>query len=154
MEGGLGGDVRASSSFRRSAMPASRRQTPSPPAATAAIRRLLREVWWSRLWLVIGPVRLYQLIRSIPLWPLNAPVCRFEPTCSQYMIDAVVCHGLIKGMIAGWWRILRCNPFGKTGDDPAESFRFLWEANRKAQASASRSLTAKNSSEGNQHDSK
>jgi putative membrane protein insertion efficiency factor len=45
--------------------------------------------------------------------------CRFEPTCSQYAIDAVNKHGAWKG---GWMalkRIARCRPGGGSGYDPA-----------------------------------
>jgi len=92
---------------------------------TPTTRIKLRRIWNLRLWLVMAPVKLYQLLRRIP--GLNARVCRFEPTCSQYMIDAVICHGLIKGVWAGLWRILRCNPYGKEGEDPASRFRWYWE---------------------------
>lgn len=47
-------------------------------------------------------------------------VCRFHPTCSQYMIEAIEKHGSLKGVIMGIWRILRCNPFNKGGLDPVE----------------------------------
>ena len=45
--------------------------------------------------------------------------CRFEPTCSQYMIDAVRKYGPLKGAWRGIKRIARCNPFGGSGYDPA-----------------------------------
>ncbi|MGR3742033.1 membrane protein insertion efficiency factor YidD [Companilactobacillus sp. DQM5] len=44
--------------------------------------------------------------------------CRFEPTCSSYMIDALKKHGVILGLIMGIARIIRCNPFNSTGFDP------------------------------------
>lgn len=44
--------------------------------------------------------------------------CRFRPTCSQYMIEAIEVHGAFKGLMMGIWRVLRCNPFGKCGYDP------------------------------------
>lgn len=44
--------------------------------------------------------------------------CRFTPTCSEYMIQAIKLHGLIRGMGLGIWRILRCNPFNEGGNDP------------------------------------
>lgn len=47
-------------------------------------------------------------------------VCRFEPTCSQYTIDAIEKHGIFKGIGLGSWRILRCNPFSKGGFDPVK----------------------------------
>ena len=44
--------------------------------------------------------------------------CRFTPTCSQYAIEAIEIHGIIKGSLMAIWRILRCNPFCKGGWDP------------------------------------
>lgn len=44
--------------------------------------------------------------------------CRFTPTCSQYMIEALETHGPFRGLALGIWRILRCNPFSRGGYDP------------------------------------
>lgn len=44
--------------------------------------------------------------------------CRYTPTCSQYMLEAIEIHGVFKGCLLGIWRILRCNPFSKGGWDP------------------------------------
>ena len=46
------------------------------------------------------------------------PVCRFEPTCSHYTLEAIRRHGFVRGGLLGAWRILRCNPFGGSGHDP------------------------------------
>lgn len=62
----------------------------------------------------IALVRLYQLILS----PLTPASCRFEPTCSTYMIEALKEHGLLYGGFLGLKRIVSCNPWGKTGYDP------------------------------------
>ncbi len=62
----------------------------------------------------IFPVRLYQLI--ISPWLPNA--CRFHPTCSQYMIEAIQKYGVLKGGWLGIKRISRCHPWGKSGHDP------------------------------------
>ncbi|MGX6978697.1 membrane protein insertion efficiency factor YidD [Vagococcus elongatus] len=43
--------------------------------------------------------------------------CRYHPTCSQYMADAVTYHGALKGFLMGIARILRCHPFVKGGID-------------------------------------
>ena len=47
-----------------------------------------------------------------------APTCKYYPTCSQYAIEALEKHGVIKGSALAFWRILRCNPFSKGGYDP------------------------------------
>ncbi len=64
--------------------------------------------------ILIGLVRIYQTLIS-PLFP---PSCRYYPTCSNYMIDALKKHGPILGLIMGICRILRCNPFIRGGVDP------------------------------------
>ncbi len=60
-------------------------------------------------------IRTYQVTLS-PRFSGGA--CRFTPTCSQYAIEAIETHGLIKGSALAFWRILRCNPFCKGGYDP------------------------------------
>ncbi|MFO0939484.1 MAG: membrane protein insertion efficiency factor YidD [Pirellulales bacterium] len=62
----------------------------------------------------IGMVRFYQ--RGIS--PLLGKNCRFQPTCSQYMIEAINKYGLLRGVFKGTWRIMRCNPFCRGGYDP------------------------------------
>lgn len=63
--------------------------------------------------ILIGLVRLYQRFLS-PLFP---PTCRYQPTCSSYMIEALQKHGL-KGFLMGIVRILRCHPLVAGGRDP------------------------------------
>lgn len=60
------------------------------------------------------PVYFYRACIS----PMLPPSCRFTPTCSQYAIEAVMKHGVMKG---GWLtikRICRCHPWGGSGYDP------------------------------------
>ena len=64
--------------------------------------------------ILIFIVRIYQTLIS-PLFP---PSCRYYPTCSSYMIDALKKHGPTLGLIMGISRILRCNPFIRGGVDP------------------------------------
>ena len=59
-------------------------------------------------------VRAYQVALS----PMMGGACRFEPSCSNYMIEALEKHGALKGMLLGLFRILRCHPFGRHGYDP------------------------------------
>lgn len=65
-------------------------------------------------WLLILPIRLYQLCIS-PLLPSS---CRFTPTCSQYAIEAIRRHGPLRGLWLAMRRILRCHPCGGSGYDP------------------------------------
>lgn len=58
-------------------------------------------------------VKLYQRFIS-PLFP---PSCRYHPTCSNYMIQAIEVHGVLKGGLMGIARILRCHPLVKGGVD-------------------------------------
>lgn len=63
--------------------------------------------------ILIAPVRFYQRFIS-PAFP---PSCRFRPTCSNYMIEAIEKHGA-KGVLMGLARIGRCHPWSEEGDDP------------------------------------
>ncbi len=49
------------------------------------------------------------------LSPFLAKNCRFYPTCSDYASRAIEKYGIFKGLIKGFWRILRCNPYNKGG---------------------------------------
>ena len=69
--------------------------------------RLLRKLF-------VLPIRIWQRAIS-PLFP---PTCRYSPTCSQYAIEAVHAHGVIKGSLLAIWRVLRCHPFASGGFDP------------------------------------
>ena len=46
--------------------------------------------------------------------------CRYTPTCSTYMIEAIEKRGAFIGVFMGLYRILRCNPFSKGGFDPVK----------------------------------
>ncbi|HEX2121133.1 MAG TPA: membrane protein insertion efficiency factor YidD [Thermoanaerobaculia bacterium] len=50
--------------------------------------------------------------------PLLPPMCRFEPTCSVYTMQAVEKHGVLRGTWLGVRRLARCHPFNPGGWDP------------------------------------
>lgn len=52
------------------------------------------------------------------LSPLHPACCRFQPTCSQYALEAIQKYGALKGGMLALRRILRCNPLCKGGYDP------------------------------------
>jgi uncharacterized protein len=59
-------------------------------------------------------IRFYQLFIS----PLLGANCRYNPTCSQYGMEAIRKHGPFRGTWLTFKRILRCNPWGGHGHDP------------------------------------
>ena len=61
-------------------------------------------------------IKLIKLYQKIPgSWH---GACKFTPTCSNYALEAIEIHGVFKGSLLTFWRILRCNPFSKGGFDP------------------------------------
>ena len=52
------------------------------------------------------------------LSPFVPAACRYRPTCSQYMLDAVEKYGVRRGVWMGTLRLLRCHPFHQGGFDP------------------------------------
>lgn len=59
-------------------------------------------------------IKIYQKFIS----PVLLPSCRFSPTCSQYSIESLNKHGLLKGLWLSLKRISKCHPFGGSGYDP------------------------------------
>lgn len=73
--------------------------------------------------ILLRAIRFYQKSQFIdnPIRKMFIPgqtVCSFQPTCSEYMHEAVETFGVIKGLRLGMWRILRCHPWSKGGYDP------------------------------------
>ena len=74
---------------------------------------LLRMIWNLPANAAIFLVRIYQHTLS----HIIGRQCRFYPTCSNYYILAVRKYGFCRGTLKGMWRILRCNPFCRGGED-------------------------------------
>src|SRR5205809_2999099 len=79
---------------------------PSHPAGTGRGRVTVA--------VAVGLHRAYKVLIS----PLFTGSCRFEPSCADYMRDAVVAHGLVRGGWLGLRRLSRCHPLGDHGIDP------------------------------------
>jgi len=77
------------------------------PSKKASVRSFL-------IWLPTKLIRLYQICLS----PYMGKQCRYTPTCSNYALEALQKHGLLKGSWLAIRRILRCAPWGGSGYDP------------------------------------
>lgn len=67
---------------------------------------------------IVGAVvYLIQLYRHM-VSPLRPPTCRFIPTCSQYGVEALTTHGLVRGTWLTTVRLLKCGPWHRGGWDP------------------------------------
>jgi putative membrane protein insertion efficiency factor len=69
--------------------------------------------------LVLGPISFYRRVIS-PALPRR---CKYEPTCSRYAAEAVAEFGILRGVVLGGWRLLRCNPLSLGGFDPVAAQR-------------------------------
>jgi len=65
-------------------------------------------------WILVGALRVYR--QWVSPWLPSA--CRFHPTCSDYMRQAIERHGAVKGIWMGIKRLARCHPFHAGGFDP------------------------------------
>ena len=63
---------------------------------------------------VIATLRFYKRFLS----PYLPSACRYQPTCSEYMLEAVSKYGALRGVSLGARRLLRCHPFREGGFDP------------------------------------
>ena len=72
--------------------------------------------------IVFTLIRLYQRTLSpdhgIIKYAFLSGACRYHPTCSNYMAQAIRQYGLLGGLVAGARRVLRCHPFAEGGHDP------------------------------------
>ena len=63
---------------------------------------------------ILKLIKFYQKYLS----PMLGPMCRFQPTCSEYAFQAIDNYGTFRGGFLAIKRILRCNPWGPSGPDP------------------------------------
>ena len=63
---------------------------------------------------LLAPLHLYRRVIS----PALGPHCRYHPSCSEYALEAVREHGVIRGGVLAAWRVMRCNPWSHGGVDP------------------------------------
>ncbi len=73
--------------------------------------------------LIIGAIHIYQKTISPDhgWFSRGQTACRFSPTCSEYMVEAIEIHGIMTGILLGIKRITRCHPFHVGGHDPVPS---------------------------------
>jgi uncharacterized protein len=64
---------------------------------------------------LVGGIRLYR----VTVGGLLGGQCRFHPSCSHYAEAAIRARGALAGSVFAFWRIARCQPFGRGGLDPA-----------------------------------
>ncbi len=67
--------------------------------------------------ILIFLIKIYKRTIS-PILDFSGIKCKYYPTCSEYMIQAIEKYGIVKGCFLGIKRILKCNPFTKGGYDP------------------------------------
>ena len=65
------------------------------------------------------------ILRIYKRWvsPAIPSACRFYPTCSEYMMEAIERYGVLRGIGMGLRRLLRCHPFHQGGVDPVKDVR-------------------------------
>lgn len=69
-------------------------------------------------WVLRGLIGIYRVTASPVLRASKLASCRFTPTCSAYGAEAIAKYGTWVGGAKTAWRILRCNPWGGSGEDP------------------------------------
>lgn len=84
------------------------------PRQRSKMGRMLYMMGLPLTWALVLPILFYQKC----ITPFTPPSCRFTPTCSEYARQALLKYGPIKGLLLALWRILRCNPWGRSGYDP------------------------------------
>jgi len=73
-------------------------------------------------YLALRLIKIYQMTLSPDHGPLKYffpnGACIYRPSCSEYTYDAIKKYGIIKGVLIGTRRIVRCHPWHEGGEDP------------------------------------
>lgn len=89
----------------------------------ARVAVILKHIWYIPRYLVMGVIWAYQRTLSPDhgLFKVMFPggYCKYRPTCSEYSLRVVHKRGVVVGVPLALWRVLRCNPWSKGGNDPA-----------------------------------
>lgn len=64
--------------------------------------------------IILFPIKGYQKFIS----PMLGPHCRFTPTCSEYAVQAIEQHGIMRGLFLATRRVFKCHPLHQGGIDP------------------------------------
>lgn len=78
------------------------------------MRRIAKIPSDALVWLLLLPIKFYKMCIS----PMLPPACRYQPTCSEYALQAIKKHGPFRGTWLAIKRICRCHPWGGSGYDP------------------------------------
>lgn len=78
------------------------------------MRNLVRVIRRGIRLVSVVPIKLYQILIS----PLIPSRCNYYPTCSNYTVDAIMTHGIVRGLVMGLLRIGRCSARHWGGNDP------------------------------------
>lgn len=78
------------------------------------MRRIAKILSDALVWLLLLPIKFYKMCIS----PMLPPACRYQPTCSEYALQAIKKHGPFRGTWLAIKRICRCHPWGGSGYDP------------------------------------
>jgi uncharacterized protein len=69
----------------------------------------------------VAPIRAYQRLVA----PALGQRCKYYPSCSEYAAQAIGRFGILRGLVLGTWRLLRCNPWSHGGFDPIDAQRLF-----------------------------